>query len=113
MGSKSSSPPARVGMMPISSGAKISSQIGWPMRRWCSAQPMRAPTATPVGMMTPKVPVKVKVEVGPANCCMNPRRLAAQASPSTAPSEMRRMRPMFRLLAVRRPAQLAMTTSPH
>jgi hypothetical protein len=40
----------------------------------------------PVGMMIPKVPVKVNVESGPANCCMKARKLTAQVSPMTVPS---------------------------
>jgi hypothetical protein len=52
----------------------------------------------PVGMMIAKLPVKVNVESGPASCYMKPRRLAAQASPTTAPITMKRMRPMVRLV---------------
>ncbi len=53
----------------------------------------------PVGMMIPKVPLKVKLESGPASTIMKPRRLAAQATPTTAPIRMKRMRPMVSLLA--------------
>lgn len=46
----------------------------------------------PAGMMIPKVPAKVKAESGAASCCMKPRKLAAQAIPTTAPIKMKRMR---------------------
>jgi hypothetical protein len=65
------------GAMPTSSGARMSSRCWGPVRRWCSAQPRSAPTTMPVGMMIPKVPVKVKVESGPASAIMKPRKLAA------------------------------------
>ena len=46
----------------------------------------------PVGMMIPNVPVNVNVDSEPASAIMNPRRLAAQAMPSTAPISMKRTR---------------------
>ena len=46
-------------------------------------------------MMIPKVPLKVKVESGPASSDMKPRKLAAQAIPTTAPTRMKRTRPVF------------------
>jgi hypothetical protein len=56
-----------------------------PVRRRCSAQPIRPPT-TPPGRITPRnVPSQVKVESGPASCAMKARRLDDQATPSTAP----------------------------
>jgi hypothetical protein len=56
-------------MMAISSGAAMSSGYWRPMRRWYSAQPRSAPVAVPTGMMIPKVPPKLKVEVRSASCC--------------------------------------------
>jgi hypothetical protein len=56
----------------------------------------------------------VKVESAPANCCMKPRRLHAQAIPKTAPVSMNRMRYIARsfLAVIRLPLTWALMSFP-